>query len=359
MQAGRLSLLSLLLLGSTATVDALAGAWDSSSNPFIIDPRFEARLSLLPTSARLRDSHTPWSGPYWADRRGSIGYSWQTGEKAEFLLLPAEALRHLDPARLARLSPAEKIDILRGRYDYPTVALVREGTRGRARAWEGLCTGWSQTSLLYQEPAPITLTNPQGIEVPFGSADLKALAAFYYDKVAVRTRADGLEIDERRVVQMGKVCDPGDPVADCRRDVNAGALHILVANRIGNQNRGVIADFSRGRQIWQHPIHGFRADIRGERRARKDAAPTAVREVYVHLELDLARYAPAQWETTGLHERDRGFRYWLELDSEDRIVGGKFLSLGGGRALDYLWVSDLIAFENDYEILGDLLIPRR
>lgn len=359
MQAGRRSLLSLLLLGSAVSTDVFAGAWDPSSNPYIIDPRFEARISLLPASARLSPSRAPWSGPYWADRRGSIGTSWQTGEKADFLLLPPEKLRELAPERLARLSPAEKIDILRGRYDYPTVALVREGTAGRARAWEGLCTGWSQTSLLYEEPVPVTRTNPQGIDVPFGSADLKALAAFYYDKVAVRTTADGVEVDERRVVQMGKICDPGDPRADCRRDVNAGALHILIANRIGNQDRGVLADFSRGRQIWQHSIHGFRAEIRGERRARKDAASNAVREVYVHLELDFARYGPAEWEPTGLRERDRTFRYWLELDSEDRIVGGRFVTIGGGRALDYLWVSDLIAFRNDYEILGELLTPRR
>ncbi len=350
--------LLLSLFSSLPAGIARASEWAEASNPYRIDSRFETRLDRLETEAVLAPKRLPWSGPYWSDRRGSIGYSWQTRQTENFQRLGPTELRLLPSATIAKMSPAEKIDIARGRYDYPTIAHVQALTSGRNRLWEGLCAGWSQTSLLYEEPSPVTLTNPDGIAVPFGSADIKALIAYYYDHVAVRMNKAAEPVDERRVVQLGHVCDSDDPRAHCRRDLNAGALHIVLANRIARQGRGLLADFSRGKQIWQHPVYGYEAKFLGSRVPHPGAAPNAVREVQVRLDLLYADYDQAQWSPRPLRDRERTLRYWLEIDHYGKIVGGKFLSIGGGRALDYLWTSERIPFRHGFEILGDLVSPR-
>ena len=73
------------------------------------------------------------------------------------------------------------------------------------------------------EPAPVTMTNPDGIKIPFGSADVKALLDYYY---AFYTEGDTHQLGNRCSVPVwmgGGNCS----------DVNAGAFHIVVANQIG------------------------------------------------------------------------------------------------------------------------------
>jgi hypothetical protein len=52
-----------------------------------------------------------------------------------------EELKQLSQQQLMELSPAEKLDILAGRYDYPTVKSERRRTSPYDEFWEGLCHG--------------------------------------------------------------------------------------------------------------------------------------------------------------------------------------------------------------------------
>lgn len=348
---------SLSLCSNTLVSSARAEAWSEDSNPFVIGPRYEARLGNLPLAADLANGLRPWSGPFWADRLGSIGYRWRTGETLwEFAPPTALEVRSMSREEISRLSPAEKIDVLRGRYDYPTLATVRGYASPDDVRWQGACTGWAQSSLGFEEPRDQTRTNADGIEIPFAVADLKALAAFYYDFVAV-SDSPSTEYDDRRVAQIGRRCIVGDSRANCGGDVNPGALHILLANRIGRESMGLIADFSRREPVWQHPIYGFASELVGERAARADAAPVAVREVHVRLDLHYADYRRAEKRTTKNGSRD--LEYWLELDGDNRIVGGKYISVRPGKLLDYVWVSEALQFERGYEILNEMIAPRR
>lgn len=340
---------------------ARAEAWSEDSDPFAIDPRFDAHFASLPLAADLPPSAMPWSGPFWSDRKGSIGFRWRTGETLWKITSPTRtALLAMNPekrrATIAALSAAEKIDLARDRYDYPTLAIVRGYASPNDPRWKGACTGWSQSALNYAEPTAVTRMNADGFEIPFGPGDLKALAAFYYDFVAVSEDPEN-GYDDRTVAQIGRRCYSGDARANCRRDLNPGALHILLANRIGLAARGVIADFSRGPQIWQHPIFGYSAEVRAERSARARAAPNAVREVRVHLDLRYADYAEAGSDAD--RRKARGLDYWLELDGDGRIVGGRYTAILPGKMLDYAWVSDALHFERGYEILNEMLTPRR
>jgi hypothetical protein len=50
-------------------------------------------------------------------------------------------LKDLTEDELMELSPAEKLDILSGRYDYPTVRSEWGRTSPNDEYWEGLCHG--------------------------------------------------------------------------------------------------------------------------------------------------------------------------------------------------------------------------
>jgi hypothetical protein len=43
----------------------------------------------------------------------------------------------------------------------------------------GLCHGWAPASITYAEPKPITVTNADGITIPFGSSDIKAQLTYF------------------------------------------------------------------------------------------------------------------------------------------------------------------------------------
>lgn len=332
-----------------AALSAHASPWTPDSDPFSINRNYSAFLDELPKEAQLPDSELPWSGPYWADKKGSIAFRWQTGEKLwKYPALSRESVLKLSSKEIALLSPAEKFDILRGNYDFPLLAEIRGFAYKNARAWVGICTGWAQASLHFEQPKPISLKNPDGIWVPFGTGDIKALVSYYYAFPGE---------DDRVTAQIGTRCDKGDPKRICRRDVNAGAFHILLANRLGREKKGLFADMSRGKQVWQHPIYGFESRFLGERTPREDASPLAVREVHVKTKLHYAKENPATWEPNSTRERARRYSYWLEIDADGQIVGGSYVDIRGGRVPDYVWISDPLTFEYGFERLNEMISP--
>lgn len=332
------------------STSALATPWNPDSDPFTMNPNYSAFLSELPLAASLSDFERPWSGPYWADKKGSIGFRWQTGEKPwEYSVLTEEHVKTLSSSEIALLSPAEKFDLLRGLYDFPTLTEIRKISGKERKGWYGICTGWSQASLHFDQPTPVTLTNPDGLVIPFGSGDIKALASYYYAYPGE---------EDRVTSRLGSRCDPGDDQSDCQRDVNAGALHILLANRLGLEKKGLFADFATRTQVWQHPIFGYESRALGERPPREDASPLAVREVHVKTKLYYANENPPAWKVDSLDEKMRRLNYWLELDADGQIVGGSYSSLGGARVPDYFWISDPLTFAHGWELLSQMISPK-
>ncbi len=343
--------LTLLTLTAAATLNADT-PWNDNSDPFRVNPNYTAFLKDLPLSASLPDSELPWSGPYWADRKGSIAYRWQTGEKPwEYELHTREQILESEKNKLdiSKLSPAEKFDILRGNYDFPLMKELRKIYGKDIASWRGICTGWAQASLHFDQPKPVTLQNPDGINVPFGSGDIKALASYYYD---------GPGEDDRVTARIGKRCNRGDPKEVCRRDVNAGAFHIVLTNRVGIEKKGLLMDRSPRIQVWQHPIYSYESRILGQRSPRKDASPLAIKEVHVKTTIYFGSETAATLELSSIYEKTRVLNYWLELDTDGQIVGGRYTTLFGGKVPDYIWTSEPIAFSHGWEILNTMITPK-
>jgi hypothetical protein len=321
-----------------------------------LGPHIE-HFTALPLEAELAEAIQPWSGPYWMSRRGVIAYRWQTDQTPWQYTPPTQArVEAMTQDELALLSPAEKFDILRGDYDYPTVRYSIEYADQKAkRRWRGICNGYAQASVQIEEPRATVLVRADGLKVPFGSGDLKALASYYYEDP--RGGKDDHNAHTRRV---GRKCDTAMilPSGRCARDVDPRELHLTVTNVLGLRGEAVFADTYRGRQVWQHPIYAYSAKVLRQRAADRNALNGAVREVHVRLELRMGHFADANWNPVPRRTKTRTLDYWLELDAQEKIVGGKYQFIGGGPYLDYLWMSDPLPLRYGYEVLAPALVPK-
>ena len=50
-------------------------------------------------------------------------------------------------------------------------------------AWAGYCHGWAPAANRFEEPLPVTVRNADGVEIPFGSSDVKALLTYFEAEV--------------------------------------------------------------------------------------------------------------------------------------------------------------------------------
>jgi len=112
---------------------------------------------------------------------GGISHRYLSHDPQDFRyqLYTLEELKQMSAEQLKLLSPAEKYDIYVGRYDYPTVHSEWKRTHPTDASWFGLCHGWAPASLVFKNPNTTTLTNLDGITIPFGSSDIKAYLTYF------------------------------------------------------------------------------------------------------------------------------------------------------------------------------------
>ena len=188
------------------------------------------------------------------------------------------------------------------------------------------------------------------------------------------------------------------------KDTNAGSFHIVMTNEIGLNRETFLMDKTRDAEIWNQPVHHYESMI--IRDLPKDAytpeqirnaAPGTVRMVEVDTKLyyaDDTDYGWSFWNPTlsgiyGLkdlfskfmdeyklyqsmliHEGDLDqeeefpahvfdhahYRYLLEMDSNNHIIGGQWISL---ERPDDLYLVKLADFGNDFHLLGKIYRPMK
>jgi hypothetical protein len=323
-------------------------AWDVINEPSRFGRNYEVRYRELPTSGGL--SRIPWSDSYWATQRAGIAFRWMNpvGSPFAYPLHSRQTLASMSQTQLAALSPAEKLDIYAGRYDFPTVKSERRRTYPGAAAWEGLCHGWAPAALEFVEPKPVTLKGPGGIQVPFGSSDVKALLTWH-----MATRST------RAAVGLGARCNTfgvlGLNTPPCR-DSNAGAFHIVLANQLGILKEGFIADIARMGEVWNQPIYRFQSRELGRQGPSPGSAPGTTTEITVQTEMHYGMEVEPQWNALGqLVERPAVgsivYRYRLEIDAQGRIRGGVWLQ---DTRPDFIWLQQRGAFIGSDSAIGEI-----
>lgn len=316
--------------------------WDEHSNPDLFGAGFDTHFRKDILSAHLENKAAVWSDTYWPRYQGGIAKRWyDTGSlssdderdswKYEFKTREQVAAMSLD--ELKRLSPAEKFDIVRGDYNYTLTKRVRDENSRLNPKWMGLCHGWSPAALYHTEPAPNTVANPEGIMIPFGSSDVKALLTYHY--AIDQFNSYGYEYLGRRCPSNASRAF-NDPRC---RGPNPGAFHIILTNFFGLRKEGFVGDVDSGGQVWNQPITGFTTQILEERAPSSHANELAVKEVLVRTKLYYAKENGPFWNpvvgTNLQKEAYREYEYSIELDANDNIVGGEWPKKG--EHPDFFW----------------------
>jgi hypothetical protein len=330
------ALLLLALILSYNSIAAINEEWKGYSAPEIMDPSFTHVVEALPLEGTILGNHTrAWSGHYWPSREGGVNVRWNTLDRKGFKYdsPTKEELLGMSLDQRAGLAPTEKYDLFLGRYDYPLKEEAKGTANKHAKDWAGICHGWAPASLHHEEPMAKVMTNPDGIQIPFGSADIKALLSYYY----------AFYHETESTHQIGLRCYfggwTGGTMRACDEDLNAGAFHIIIANRLGLQKKGFLMDADRFNEVWNQPVVGFKTKILDAYLPpHKKAAKSAVREMRFATELFYTDESSPEWNvvygTTAQIIAKKDLQYRIEIDAKGKIVGGVWESKVRP---DFLW----------------------
>lgn len=328
-----------------------SNAWDGMNNPAKMSDSFEYVFEKLPKSGSLKGSGLGWPGNYWPNNKGGVAHRWSSKNPQNFKYSsPGKAqLQYMSVESINELSPAEKYDLYMGRYDYPLVKRVFSQTRKGAPVWHGICHGVAPASLNHPEPKKVTVTNPDGVEITFWPSDVKALLAFYYAKE-----------DDQRTFQLGKRCFVGRRVPFARRasgcsDVNAGAYHIVLANRLGIEKKSFVADMDRWRQVWNHATREYNSRVLKFAGADRRSPTGTVKRVLVKTVAKYSASIDPMKELVFGHKSEKydvkEYTYWLDLDYRGAIIGGSWVS---SERPDFLWIKSRAKFTGFFSGLNDI-----
>lgn len=329
-----LLILSIFGCGKAPEMPSYESAIQTAQVP-LLDPQDQKIFFLLPLQGKVKDKTKFWSGNYWPFNRGNINVRWNTPTQFGFNLDSPNVLEAslMTTEQLMGLSPTEKFDLLLGRYDYPLKEEVATRANPGAAAWEGICNGWAPATLNHNEPTPKEFTNPDGITVPFGSSDIKALLSYYYAYI------HKIETNQ----QMGRHCAGGrwqNWNQDCESNLNPGSFHIALTNNVGIRNKSFLVDIDRYEEVWNHPIVGYYSQNLGDipltgKESLGTARKLKIRTRIIYVDEATQNTWDPIMETPLQKTVNREYAYELHLDANNTIIGGEWLS---NDRPDFLWM---------------------
>ncbi len=358
----------LFVAGVTLASTAMAAKWDKANNPFyfnaIAKVKFSASFNQLPLEARLRDDRMGWSETFWPSNLGGIAYRWNhpNPQPFKYKLNSKEEVMRMSEEELSQLSPAELYDISQSDYDYSLTKMLTKGVFPLYRPlytskdlwWEGICHGWSLAASNYPEPDKTVVVNKEGVRVPFGASDVKGLLSmhdaynskgFYVrvgNRCAVNGKVDGEAFPEDGIISFPSQEDANSP--ECA-DVNPGTFHLVLANMIGINSQGFVADVDRFNDVWNQPIVAYSSKVISEVALKpSDKKNGVTKKLLVETQMtygDELEFYSEELEhegVTGFVSKDpvtgtpmqvettRTYKYILELDSANNVIGGEWVS---------------------------------
>lgn len=357
----------------------------------------------MPLTGTVDPAQMPWSDNYWESDWGGISLRWSSLTRGQldpdlheyegidrdalFQYAPPSLsrLKQMSREEIAKLSPAEKYDILMGRYDYPTVRAERRRVDPSIPNWQGLCHGWVAAAVNTPEPAPTDAINADGILIPFGSSDLKGLMTYYYGVIAydfargggsIPPNSSHLEVlnypsfstpalashltdftlfsdDNRRPIYQNVVGQIGEHKN--LNDPNPGAFHVVMANQLGLMHKGFLGNVNlttNPNEIWNQPISAFTSRIDYDHRGNRGGV------VGISTDLTFVVEIPQTWEkvvgTPNQRTKTITFSYDIEVDRFGSITGGEWRT---GTHPNFLWNHHPIPVLGYFSRLNEIFRP--
>ncbi|MFH1529433.1 MAG: proprotein convertase P-domain-containing protein [Pseudomonadota bacterium] len=212
--------------------------------------------------------------------------------------------------------------------------------------WWGLCHAWVPAAILAAEPQHDVTING----VTFTVSDIKALLIAMYDRSAAHMlggRCNDFELERD---------EAGRPLNEDCRDTNAGSFHVVITNMLGKMKRAFAEDRTIGYQVWNQPILGYQitkdqelteAEVMtklghpGEKFHDIFNSKNAVKWVYFEMNVDYLSESSADVDgplipNIGTYTNTDHYKYIVEIDKDDLIVGGEWVSYN--TIPDFLWL---------------------
>ena len=315
-------LISVLFLQSSSKIYAegfsedlksLEG-WNVSNNPQKFFKDINSVFEDISAEENLSPDSMPWSDAYWARYKGSVAYRWQTDTRpTRRQLLNERKVRRMSKNEIAKLSPAEKRDLLESNYDFDFTRKILRSNPSNTPAWQGLCHGWAEAAINHRQPKPVTVVNEEGVKIPFGVSDINALLSYYYAKERFwgKTRFLGKRCYHKRGKEY-----------NCN-GMNPGAFHLVLVESI-KRNKSFVVDLDSGPEVWNHPVVGYTYHSIRQRGPSRDSDIQTVREVEIELDLKYVIEVESSWGQKPTKISNQIYRYWLELNEKNEIIGGSW-----------------------------------
>lgn len=328
-----------------------AQGWNKANDPYRMNMNYKNVYEQLPLAGQLKDRRKGWPSNHWSNYQGGIAHRWSSADYNSFTysLKPLQKLLTMEPHELNELSPSEKFDIFKGRYDYPLTKKVLSEVSPDENKWHGICHGVAPASLNHSEPKSIMVTNPDGLSFMFYSSDISALMSYYYARIA-----------SSKVVLIGKRCNSYSRLnksSPCE-DINPGSFHIVLSNRLGILGEGFISDIDRFGEVWNHvAVHFSSSSISGNPPSKQSALGTVKRIRMESLVTYAGAIAPKFTSVIGTNLAEyvnHTYEYYLDINERGEILGGEWL---GEKRPDFVWIQKESEYKGDWQDLNKIYHP--
>ncbi|MEZ4743198.1 MAG: hypothetical protein R3B45_12265 [Bdellovibrionota bacterium] len=290
-----------------------------------------------------------WSGNYWPTYKGGIANRWQENNFGNsyhdylYDVLTLEEVNRLDQEALNKLSPAEKYDLYLGNKDFPITKREKRAVRNAVNSngivpyWFGLCHGWAPAAI-FENAGPgnsVEVVSRDNHKLKFYASDLKALMVRVYADANTGSYFLGGRCNDSTLERDLN----GRPIKSECRDANPASLHMVLDHYISRLKMGFVADIVIDSEVWNQPIVGYDFTYSNYRDLADDpsyrhAAAGTKRLVDVDLQMEYLQESSPSRELVNPLTSSTHLQYTLELDKNDYIIGGEWLSR---QHPDFLW----------------------
>ena len=337
----------LIAILSTLSISTFAKGFSKREFPISFNESLISNFDSLPLEGMIEDKVKIWPASHWQNYLGNISYRWSAASNQSFTypLYNKSEILLLEPHEISVLSPAEKLDLLRGNYTFPMARKLFNKHSPNTPTWHGICHGMAVAAIHHDEPIPVKLTNADGIEIDFYSSDIKGLLSYFY---AYHGKAS--------YKQLGKRCYKENSKKRACLGLNPASFHLILANNNGLKGESFVVDIDSGPEVWNHVIQSYSSYIVNEVEVDFTSSLKAVKRVRVQTAVEYAGLIVPKFDpvigTNNESYFQQNYDYFLELDKNGDVVGGEWIS---DRRPDFIWHKGKSKFINKWSFLNKLV----